>query len=104
MTSSNRVDHFIANSQFVADRIKRIYGREATVIHPPVDTKHFASIKRDPQDFYLFLWQRGKLKTAYGNFRTTYAADSQFRPNSGWPETLANCVKDVHFSVIFVIF
>jgi len=31
------VDAFVANSRFVADRIGRTYGREATVVHPPVD-------------------------------------------------------------------
>jgi glycosyltransferase involved in cell wall biosynthesis len=30
------VDCYIANSQFVARRIRKLYGREATVIHPPV--------------------------------------------------------------------
>jgi len=39
--TARRVDHFIANSQFVADRIRRHYGREAAVIHPPVDTEFF---------------------------------------------------------------
>ena len=32
-----RVTHFLANSHYVADRIRRVYGREATVIHPPID-------------------------------------------------------------------
>jgi glycosyltransferase involved in cell wall biosynthesis len=35
--SSVRVDRFIANSQEVAARIRRYYGRSATVIAPPVD-------------------------------------------------------------------
>ncbi|MEP7329876.1 MAG: glycosyltransferase, partial [Betaproteobacteria bacterium] len=39
--SSSRVNHFIANSAFVRARIARAYGREATVIHPPVDTGYF---------------------------------------------------------------
>jgi len=37
----DRVDHFIANSANVADRIHRYYGREAVVIYPPVDTEFF---------------------------------------------------------------
>ncbi|MBI4143058.1 glycosyltransferase [Candidatus Uhrbacteria bacterium] len=36
-----RVDHFIANSRWVARRIAKYYGREAEVIYPPVDTKYF---------------------------------------------------------------
>ncbi|GIX40616.1 MAG: glycosyl transferase [Leptospiraceae bacterium] len=34
-SSSFRVDEFIANSKFVANRIKRYYGRNAIVVHPP---------------------------------------------------------------------
>jgi glycosyltransferase involved in cell wall biosynthesis len=41
VTTSSRVDHFIANSSFVAQRIRRYYGRDATVIYPPVDTAFF---------------------------------------------------------------
>jgi glycosyltransferase involved in cell wall biosynthesis len=37
LENSNRVDHFIANSTFIASRIKNNYQRESTVIHPPVD-------------------------------------------------------------------
>jgi len=35
--SANRVDYFVANSRFIASRIRKCYGRESTVIHPPVD-------------------------------------------------------------------
>ena len=35
--SASRVDYFVANSGFVASRIRKYYGRESTVIHPPVD-------------------------------------------------------------------
>jgi glycosyltransferase involved in cell wall biosynthesis len=36
-----RVNHFIANSQFVAERIKKYYHRDSTVIYPPVRTATF---------------------------------------------------------------
>jgi glycosyltransferase involved in cell wall biosynthesis len=36
-----RVDLFLANSRFVARRIRRYYGREAVVLHPPVDVDFF---------------------------------------------------------------
>ncbi len=52
ITSLDRVDFFIANSHFIADRIKRIYNRESIVIHPPVDTKSFA-FSSNKEDFYL---------------------------------------------------
>ena len=35
------IDRFVANSTAVADRIRRFYGREADVVHPPVDTEFF---------------------------------------------------------------
>jgi glycosyltransferase involved in cell wall biosynthesis len=40
-TSSMRVDHFIANSPVVADRIRKYYRRDAVVIPPPVEASRF---------------------------------------------------------------
>jgi len=56
--SADAVDHFIANSAFVAERIRRIYGRESTVIHPPVNTAFFSDPGRPGassprRDYYL---------------------------------------------------
>ena len=42
VASVPRVDTFVANSRFVAERIRRYYGREAEVLPPPVDTAFFA--------------------------------------------------------------
>jgi len=39
--ASLRVDKFVANSCFVAQRIKKYYNREAEVIYPPVDVRNF---------------------------------------------------------------
>jgi glycosyltransferase involved in cell wall biosynthesis len=39
--SAARVTHFVANSTAVAERIRRFYGREADVVHPPVETSFF---------------------------------------------------------------
>ena len=53
--SSGRVDRFIANSAFVRDRIMRSYARDATVIHPPVDTEFFmpaTTAKADPGYYF----------------------------------------------------
>ena len=46
------VDGFVAISQHIAERIRRVYGRSADVIHPPVDTARFRPAAR-PDDFYL---------------------------------------------------
>ena len=50
--TANGVDVFVANSNYIARRIRKIYRRDATVIHPPVDIEHF-SLVSEKQDFYL---------------------------------------------------
>lgn len=47
------VDHFIANSEFVARRIKKVYRRRASVVHPPVDTDRYELNTEPRDDFYL---------------------------------------------------
>lgn len=51
-STAGRVDYFIANSRYVADRIFKIYGRKADVIHPPVDTKSF-SLSGEKDNYFL---------------------------------------------------
>ncbi len=52
--AAQRVDHFIANSHYVAERIKKYYRRDATVIHPPVDTeRHVYDPAIPKEDFYF---------------------------------------------------
>ncbi|MBA3056072.1 MAG: glycosyltransferase family 4 protein [Sphingomonadales bacterium] len=56
MTSSARVDRFVANSQLVRQRIAKSWRRDADVIHPPVETSLFTpSLELD--DFYLWVGQ-----------------------------------------------
>jgi glycosyltransferase involved in cell wall biosynthesis len=50
--TSNGVDRYIAISQFIARRIWKIYRREATVIHPPVNVEYY-TLKDKKDDFYL---------------------------------------------------
>lgn len=52
--SASRVDHFVANSTYVADRIKSYYQRDAdAVIPPPVDTEFFVPGDASPGDYFL---------------------------------------------------
>jgi glycosyltransferase involved in cell wall biosynthesis len=53
--SADRVDVFIANSNFVARRIKKYYQKNAIVIHPPVDTKKFSIGKSEPPEKYFLM-------------------------------------------------
>jgi glycosyltransferase involved in cell wall biosynthesis len=41
LSASTRVDDYIAISELSRERIKRYYGRESVVIHPPVETERF---------------------------------------------------------------
>lgn len=56
VTSAARVDHFIANSRFVAQRIEKYYRRDATVLNPPVDLGHYRPLEDGSVgDHYLFV-------------------------------------------------
>lgn len=50
--TANGVDHFLANSKFIARRIKKVYGRDSDVIYPPVDTDRF-TLQENKDDFYF---------------------------------------------------
>ncbi len=54
VTSSARVDRFIANSAHVARRVEKYYRRPAHVIHPPVECSRFG-LSRERGDFYLIV-------------------------------------------------
>jgi glycosyltransferase involved in cell wall biosynthesis len=58
--TANGVDGFVANSQFIARRIRKVYRRESHVIYPPVDVAKFTPFTDKPdartvnkEDFYL---------------------------------------------------
>ena len=50
--TANRPDFYIANSKYVANRIKNIYNKEARVIYPPVETSAF-EICNETADYYV---------------------------------------------------
>jgi len=52
VANSKNVDFFIANSNYVAQRIKRIYNRESIVIYPPVDVDFF-KLEEQKEDYYF---------------------------------------------------
>ena len=52
VATAGRIDHLVAISQHVADRIRRHYGRDASVIYPPVETPRFR-MGQGAGEFYL---------------------------------------------------
>lgn len=63
LKSAENVDCFVANSHFVADRIRRTYGRDSIVVYPPVDVDFFsapvspadAARPDDGKPYYIFV-------------------------------------------------
>ncbi len=47
------VDHFVAISHHIARRIRKVYGRDASVIYPPVDTAYFHLDETPRDDYYV---------------------------------------------------
>lgn len=50
--SAARVDVVVAISGYIAERIRKTWGRDSVVVHPPVDVDGFA-MRRDKEDFFL---------------------------------------------------
>ena len=67
--TAHGVDAYLANSHFVARRIRKIYGRDATVIHPPVDVPSPYS-PRPRENFFL----TASRLVAYKNIRAIVEA------------------------------
>lgn len=57
ISSSNLVDRFVTNSNYVSKRINRYYNRPADVVFGPTDIEKFMKVERNPGDFYLFFGQ-----------------------------------------------
>jgi len=62
-TSSLRTDKYLANSRFVAKRIKKYYNRDSTILYPPVAVHEFAPVDADELgDYYLWAGQLVRYK------------------------------------------
>ncbi len=53
VTSSIRVDKVLANSNYIAKRINKYWGRDAEVIYPPVEVERLEPNGREAEDFYV---------------------------------------------------
>jgi glycosyltransferase involved in cell wall biosynthesis len=52
LNSAANVTHFIANSNYIREKISRIYNRTAELIYPPVDVEQF-ELTNKKEDYYL---------------------------------------------------
>lgn len=80
-TAAQRVDQFVANSQNVAARIRKLYGRDSPVIYPFVDLTRFESARISPNHpngkYYLIVSRLG------GHKRVDIAIEAFNK--LGWP-------------------
>ena len=54
ISTIDRVDHYIGISNYIRDRIKKFYSRDAAVIYPPVNVKNFIMGKKS-EDYFLIV-------------------------------------------------
>lgn len=59
--SAQRVDHYVANSRFVAQRVSKYYRRTADVVYPPVAVDEFDA-SQNTEDYYLSVGQLVRYK------------------------------------------
>ena len=53
--SASRVDRYVANSNAVAGRVRRYYGRDAEIVWPPVDVDAFRPVDDDERGDYMLM-------------------------------------------------
>jgi glycosyltransferase involved in cell wall biosynthesis len=84
LAASRRVDAYVANSQLTRERIKRFYGRDATIIHPPVETDRFAP--GVPGDYLLVVSELVRHKRVHVALEAARRARAPIRIVGSGPE------------------
>lgn len=67
LRTASGVDRFVANSHHIARRIAELYGRQAAVVHPPVDLTRFTALPLEglgKGDYFLWLGALAPYKRA----------------------------------------
>jgi glycosyltransferase involved in cell wall biosynthesis len=60
--AAQKIDYFIANSKEVQRRIEKHYGKDSSVIYPPVDIERFSKVDSKKGDYYLVISRLGGYK------------------------------------------
>ncbi|MBJ7354220.1 MAG: glycosyltransferase [Thermoleophilaceae bacterium] len=83
--ASDRVTHYVANSEITRYRIADCYGRDATVIHPPVDTERFGP-PESPEDYVLYVGELASHKRVEVAIQAAKKARRKLRIVGAGPE------------------
>ena len=86
--AAQRVDRYIANSELTRRRINDFYGRDATVIHPPVDVDRFTPIA-DRDDYFLVVSELVRHKNVNVALAAAARAEVPIKVVGGGPEAAA---------------
>ena len=78
------VDLYVANAQITRRRIRRFWGREAVVVHPPVDVDRFSPA--EPDDYVLFVGELVRHKRAELAIEAALAAGRRLNVVGAGPE------------------
>jgi glycosyltransferase involved in cell wall biosynthesis len=84
LAAAARVTHYIANSTCVKERIARFYGRDATVIHPPVEVDRFSPAS--PEDYFLFVGELARHKRVAVALEAARRAGARMKVIGSGPE------------------
>ena len=82
--AAGRVDQYVANSEITRERLKRFWGRDAPIVHPPVDVDRFTI--GQPQDYLLFVGELVSHKRAELAVQAAIAAGRRLKLVGGGPE------------------
>jgi glycosyltransferase involved in cell wall biosynthesis len=80
-SSPERVTAIVANSRYIAERIRRCWGRDAGVVYPGVDVARFGAVPRRREDFFFMLG-------GFVPYKAESLAIEAFRA-LGWPLVIA---------------
>ncbi len=85
--ASRRVTRYVANSRITQRRIRKAYGREAEVIHPPVEVERFGPAEpEEVGDHFLFVGELVAHKRADVALEAARRAGKRIRVVGGGPE------------------
>ena len=84
LAASHAVSHYIANSELTRERIHDFYGREASVVHPPVDVERFGI--GEPEDFFLVVTEVVRHKRVEIALEAARQADKPIKIVGGGPD------------------
>lgn len=87
LQASRGVDVYVANSQVTRERIRRYYGRDAHVIHPPIDTRRFSP--GEPGDALLVVAELVPHKRVHVALEAARRARAPIRVVGSGPERAA---------------